>query len=198
MVTTHTLASPADAQASDVIDEVSRTLESVFHEVARTRDRCERLVASALAEGRAPNTEDLAALRPLLEEQLTAHRELISGAGFIAEPGLLGDVPVWLEWWQTGNGELRPLRLDLDPATSAYSDYTHWEWFALPRATGGRSVSGPYVDYAFRPCTLPKASWRAASNGLATTSVQSFGIGSSSFLAAETSAAAFRYAGSST
>ena len=30
---------------------------------------------------------------------------------------------------------------------SAYSDYTHWDWFALPRDTGQRAVAGPYVDY---------------------------------------------------
>ncbi|GDY79125.1 hypothetical protein SAV31267_086100 [Streptomyces avermitilis] len=57
-------------------------------------------------------------------------------------------MPTWLEWWQTGaDGALRPLLLDLDPRQSAYSDYTHWDWFALPRDTGRRAVAGPYVDY---------------------------------------------------
>jgi hypothetical protein len=36
---------------------------------------------------------------------------------------------------------------DLDPGRSAYADYTHWDWFALPRDTGRRTVAGPYVDY---------------------------------------------------
>lgn len=148
MATTHPSGSAADATASAAVDEVSRTLETVFSEVARTRDRCERLVAAAQAVGRRPTTEDFAALPPLLREQLAAHRGLISGAGFIAEPGLLADAPFWLQWWQTGaDGSPRPLRVDLDPTTSAYSDYTHWEWFSLPRDTGQRAVSGPYVDY---------------------------------------------------
>ncbi|PZG70798.1 hypothetical protein C1I97_38365, partial [Streptomyces sp. NTH33] len=63
-------------------------------------------------------------------------------------PGLLADVPAWLEWWQsTAQGGVRPLLLDLDPRQSVYSDYTHWDWYALPRATGLRAVAGPYVDY---------------------------------------------------
>ena len=54
----------------------------------------------------------------------------------------------WLEWWQSGSdGDVRPLLLDLDPEQSAYADYTHWDWFALPRDTGERAVAGPYVDY---------------------------------------------------
>lgn len=57
-------------------------------------------------------------------------------------------MPAWLEWWQAGaDGAVRPLLLDLDPGRSAYSDYTHWDWFALPRDTGRRAVAGPYVDY---------------------------------------------------
>jgi hypothetical protein len=142
-VPTHTTTT-----AADVVDGVRRTLEDVFQAVAAARDRTAPLAATARTAGRALTTADLAALRPLLHAQLSAHRDLISGAGFIAEPGLLGDVPAWLEWWQTGrDGELRPLLLDLDPATSAYSDYTHWDWFALPRANGQRAVAGPYVDY---------------------------------------------------
>ncbi|WP_308290466.1 cache domain-containing protein [Streptomyces meridianus] len=131
-----------------MIDEVSRILEGVFQEVARTRDRCEQLAAPADAEDRDLTTADFAALPELLRQQLASGRDLISGVGFIAEPGLLGDVPVWLDWWQNApDGSFRPLQLDLDPNTSAYSDYTHWEWFTVPRATGGRAVSGPYVDY---------------------------------------------------
>ncbi|MDX2646406.1 cache domain-containing protein [Streptomyces sp. PA03-1a] len=136
-----------DSVVADVVDRVRGTLEDVFAAVAQVAERT-TAIAAVRAAGRAPTTADLAALRPLLHERLRRRHDLISGIGFIAEPGLLGDVPAWLEWWQNhGEDGLRPLLPDLDPGTSAYSDYTHWDWFALPRATGERAVAGPYVDY---------------------------------------------------
>jgi hypothetical protein len=130
-----------------VTARVGSALESVFEAVAETRADTAALLARVAAQGRRPATVDLAGLRPGLHARL-ARQELVSGVGFVAAPGLLGDVPAWLEWWQTGaDGDVRPLLLDLDPAHSAYSDYTHWDWFALPRDTGRRAVAGPYVDY---------------------------------------------------
>ncbi|WP_246113649.1 cache domain-containing protein [Streptomyces montanus] len=127
--------------------QVRSTLEAVFDAVAETRADTAALLARMAAEGRRPASADLAALRPGLHLRL-AQDELVSGIGFVAAPGLLGDVPAWLEWWQSGpDGDVRPLLLDLDPARSAYGDYTHWDWFALPRDTGRRTVTGPYVDY---------------------------------------------------
>jgi hypothetical protein len=130
-----------------VAAQVGGALEAVFETVAATRAETEALLGRVAAEGRRPVSADLAALRPGLHVHLT-REELVSGVGFVAAPGLLTDVPVWLEWWQSGaDGDVRPLLLDLDPGQSAYSDYTHWDWFALPRDTGRRAVAGPYVDY---------------------------------------------------
>jgi len=135
------------APEADVAVRVRSALEAVFETVAATRADTAALLARVAAQGRRPATADLAALRPGLHLHL-ARQELVSGVGFVAAPGLLGDVPAWLEWWQTGSdGALRPLLLDLNPQHSAYSDYTHWDWFALPRDTGQRAVAGPYVDY---------------------------------------------------
>ncbi|MFF6996287.1 cache domain-containing protein [Streptomyces sp. NPDC008313] len=142
-VATATLDAPDEAVAA----QVRRTLEAVFDTVADTRAATTALLDRIAAGGRRPATADLAALRPGLHDQLRS-RELVSGVGFVAAPGLLTDVPAWLEWWQTrSDGGLRPLLLDLDPDRSAYSDYTHWDWFTLPRDTGQRAVAGPYVDY---------------------------------------------------
>ncbi|MER5401864.1 cache domain-containing protein [Streptomyces sp. NPDC002599] len=136
-----------DAPEAAVAARVRGTLEAVFDAVAETRDQAAALLTRLAAEGRRPATVHLAALRPGLHLRLT-RQELVSGTGFVAAPGLLGDVPAWLEWWQQDSGGgVRPLLLDLDPARSAYSDYTHWDWFALPRDTGRRAVAGPYVDY---------------------------------------------------
>lgn len=130
-----------------VAARVGRTLEAVFDAVAEIRAETAGLLARVVAGGRAPASADLAALRPGLHLRL-GREELVSGAGFVAAPGLLADVPAWLEWWQcTARGDVRPLLLDLDPRQSAYSDYTHWDWFVLPRDTGLRAVAGPYVDY---------------------------------------------------
>ncbi|WP_089103886.1 cache domain-containing protein [Streptomyces hyaluromycini] len=136
-----------DAAEEYVAARVGHALEAVFDAVAATRADTAALLARVAAEGRRPVTADLAALRPGLHLRL-ARQELVSGVGFVAAPGVLADVPAWLEWWQSDAcGDVRPLLLDLDPRTSAYSDYTHWDWFALPRDTGRRAVAGPYVDY---------------------------------------------------
>ena len=135
------------APEESVAARVRSALEAVFDAVAATRADTTALLAQVSAEARRPATVDLAALRPGLHLRLARH-ELVSGVGFVAAPGLLTDVPAWLEWWQTNpQGDVRPLLLDLDPQHSAYADYTHWDWFALPRDTGERAVAGPYVDY---------------------------------------------------
>ncbi|MBK3646750.1 cache domain-containing protein [Streptomyces sp. MBT33] len=135
------------AAEESVAAGVGSALEHVFDAVSATRSETAALLARVAAEGRRPATVDLAALRPGLHARL-ARQELVSGVGFVAAPGLLTDVPAWLEWWQSdAQGDVRPLLLDLDPDHSAYADYTHWDWFALPRDTGERAVAGPYVDY---------------------------------------------------
>ncbi|MEU0335164.1 hypothetical protein [Streptomyces sp. NPDC006193] len=141
------LAAPATDTETWVAAQVGGALEAVFETVAATRAETAALLHRVAAEGRPPVSADLAALRPGLHLRL-GRGELVSGAGFVAAPGLLTDVPVCLEWWQRGaRGDVRPLLLDLDPGRSAYCDYTHWDWFALPRDTGRRAVAGPYVDY---------------------------------------------------
>jgi hypothetical protein len=138
----------ADPAVEDAVSQVSDMLETVFSAVEEIRGKSVELLARIGGRGRRPVSADLAGLRPLLRGQLARDKGLVSGAGFVAAPGLLADVPAWLEWWQThADGGVRPMLLDLDPATSAYSDYTHWDWYALPRDTGERAVSGPYVDY---------------------------------------------------
>ncbi|MEU5539555.1 cache domain-containing protein [Streptomyces sp. NPDC020362] len=140
-------AATLDADAGRVASQVGCALEAVFEAVAATRADTTALLARVAAQGRRPASADLAALRPGLHHRLT-RQELVSGVGFVAAPGLLADVPAWLEWWQSGaDGDVRPLLLDLDPGRSAYSDYTHWDWYVLPRDTGRRAVAGPYVDY---------------------------------------------------
>ncbi|WP_431313329.1 cache domain-containing protein [Streptomyces antnestii] len=136
-----------DMSAADAAARVRDALEGVFDAVGATGADIESLLSAVLTEGRRPVSGDLAALRPGLHARLAGY-DLVSGIGFVAAPGLLDDVPAWLEWWQkTADAAVQPLLLDLDPQRSAYSDYTHWDWFTLPRDTGQRAVAGPYVDY---------------------------------------------------
>ncbi|KOG34988.1 cache domain-containing protein [Streptomyces wedmorensis] len=140
-------AAPDAGPVAEVVRRVRDTLEQVFTAVAETGADTSALLADVSEADRAPVAADLAALRPGLRARLAA-LPLVSGVGFVAAPGLLADVPGCLEWWQRGpGGAVRPLLLDLDPEHSAYSDYTHWDWYTLPRETGRRAVAGPYVDY---------------------------------------------------
>ncbi|WP_214416917.1 cache domain-containing protein [Sphaerisporangium fuscum] len=124
---------------------VTDTAEMVFRALAEVRAVAAELITTARRNGRDPVTAELAALRPLLFGHLGA---LVAGIGFIAAPGLLADAPWYLEWWQyRPDGAPAQLLRDLDPASSAFYDYTHWDWFAGPRSGAERTVCGPYVDY---------------------------------------------------
>jgi hypothetical protein len=83
-------------------------------------------------------------VRPVLEAEGTP----LVGAGLVLAPGVLGEH--WMEWWHHGPGgdtTVRRLRPVLDPAAENFYDYTVLPWFAVPRATGARHVTGPYVDW---------------------------------------------------
>ncbi|MFJ2029476.1 cache domain-containing protein [Streptosporangium sp. NPDC087985] len=129
----------APGTAAEVAAAVGDIVENVFAGLHRVRAAAVHLL------GAAPVSADLAALRPVLFPLLGG---LISGVGFIAAPGLLSDAPWYLEWWQeSASGE--PVRLvrDMDPASSAFYDYTHWDWFAGPRSGAEHTLAGPYVDF---------------------------------------------------
>ncbi|GAA0834061.1 cache domain-containing protein [Streptosporangium amethystogenes subsp. fukuiense] len=131
------LLAPGDAAEAAVA--VGGIVEDVFEGLHQVRDAVVGLV------GGAPVRDDLAALRPLLFPRLGG---LISGIGFIAAPGLLVDAPWYLEWWQEGaSGEPVQLLRDMDPSSSAFYDYTHWDWFAGPRSGAEHTLTGPYVDF---------------------------------------------------
>lgn len=80
----------------------------------------------------------------------------IIGAGFVAAPGFIADAHWHLAWWlggansfRLGPGKPRIRRLDTieDPASDRFRDYTTLEWWRVPRRTGQRHITGPYVDY---------------------------------------------------
>ena len=135
---------PAPSAARDVgrvFDRVLRSVEALSADAAG-------LVRAAVARGARPAAGDLAALREGVLGVLGEHGPLVTGAGFVSAPDVLDDAPLWLEWWQAGDGpDPERLVVDLDPASRGFYDYTGRPWFTVPRATRGPHVHGPYVDH---------------------------------------------------
>lgn len=149
MSTSAPLAKAGHDHAAEAAARVREAAEGVFEALREVRDAT---IACLRTSAGRPVKGDLAALRPLLWARLRgvpAHLPaLIAGIGFIAAPGLLADAPWYLEWWQENpSGEPVQLLRDLDPASSAFYDYTHWDWYTGPLSGAERTVCGPYVDY---------------------------------------------------
>lgn len=113
------------------LDEIASDLRDVFDRPGGTGSR--------------PSTRQVQALRPQLLEHLARHGRLFDGTGVVIAPGRLSDRERYLEWWR-GPGPRR-LSLDLDPSSEAFYDYTHMDWFAVPRDTDQRVAHGPWVDH---------------------------------------------------
>jgi len=129
------------------------TVEALLRETFTGIDALRSLAVDvhrrAVADGRAPTTTDLAAIRPTVLEHLSARR-LCAGTGVIVAPGALADRERWLEWWRRplAAGNPLPLAVDLEPGNVGSYEYPRAPWFDVPCRTGRRVVVGPYVDYA--------------------------------------------------
>ncbi|HEY9523990.1 MAG TPA: hypothetical protein VIR33_12180 [Thermopolyspora sp.] len=132
-------------QVEKAADHVRDITEGIFDALREIRDRTTQQALAVRDGGRQLVRADLLALRPLLFRRLGP---LIAGIGFIAAPSLLADAPWYLEWWQQ-NPDGPPVQLlrDLDPASSAFYDYTHWDWYTGPSSGVEHTICGPYVDY---------------------------------------------------
>lgn len=75
----------------------------------------------------------------------------VAGAGVVMAPGVLADAAYWLEWWTVdataGYDRCAKLAAETDPRAVGFRDYTELPWYQRPFETGGRQVTGPYVDY---------------------------------------------------
>ncbi|HEY2203247.1 MAG TPA: cache domain-containing protein [Pseudonocardia sp.] len=119
--------------------QVSDTVEEVFARLDPLRATTEKLLTAPTGSA------DLDRLRPDVVATLGG---LVVGAGFIAATGALTDAELGFEWWTTTpDGPPTQLFISLDPASEYFLDYTRQSWFTVPRDTGRRHVTGPYVDY---------------------------------------------------
>jgi hypothetical protein len=130
--------------ASDIAAEIGRFCAAVFEPLREMADAA----AAAIPAGRRPALAELSAVEPLALAQLRRDDELVIGSGLVAAPDLIADAPWHLAWWTAdATRRIEPLRVVSDPAQDGFRDYTVLEWWAVPRRTGQRHITGPYVDY---------------------------------------------------
>jgi hypothetical protein len=138
----NTRLSPADT--APVIAAVAAIADHAFGVAASIAATVEQ----ALADRPSPRRTDLGAVEPLLVPVLSDGSQPVQGAGFVAAPGVLEDAEWWLEWFAR-DADGRPQRLvtHSEPQAIGFYDYEHLPWYVVPRETGKRHVTGPYVDY---------------------------------------------------
>ncbi len=128
------------AAALDALDDLTGRAFAVVDAIATAT-----LGQLELAEP--PQRSTLAGIDDLTIDLVEQSGELVQGAGFVAAVGLFEDVPWWLEWFARADGAVQPLLVETDPNGGGFYDYENLPWYVVPRDTGRRHVTGPYVDY---------------------------------------------------
>jgi len=136
-ITFSTSAIGVAASVADTFDVLFATIDGWRDALAAQLSAGEPLTAGFID----PVVESFAV--PALEADA-----LITGAGFVAAPGVLADAEWHLAWWLRGQ-DAAPRRLATidDPAHEQFRDYTALEWWRVPARTAARHLTGPYVDY---------------------------------------------------
>jgi hypothetical protein len=131
----------------DGIAEVLAVLETITSSAFGLVAQITQAARTALTHPAPLRSTDLARIDPVITTGLVPGG-VVHGAGFVAGVGALADANWWLEWYARDPDD-RPQRLVVqgDPAAVGFYDYEHLPWYAVPRRTGERHVTGPYVDY---------------------------------------------------
>ena len=130
--------------------EVSATLTALDDLTRRAFDVVDAIAESTLRQleqGDPPQRSRLAGIDDLTIRLVEQSDGLVQGAGFVAAVGLFADVPWWLEWFARAEGKVQQLLVETDPKGGGFYDYENLPWYVVPRETGHRHVTGPYVDY---------------------------------------------------
>ncbi|MCE4025068.1 hypothetical protein LXM50_03675 [Microbacterium sp. Au-Mic1] len=139
-----------------IAERIETTFEPLAALVEGWRTAVQDEFRDFAAQGIAPAA---AALDPFMDAlarpALEAPGGLVTGAGFVATPGVLADAPWHLAWWlreihgldRGDRGGVRRLEAVNDPDSDQFRDYRQLEWWRVPERTGERHVTGPYVDY---------------------------------------------------
>lgn len=123
--------------------EVAATFDGVFALIDGWHDDLERHFAGTDD----PTAASLDPIAEALAVPAITSDGLITGAGFVAAPGLLSDATWHLAWWLASADGARRLATVDDASSEQFRDYTALEWWRVPVRTGARHLTGPYVDY---------------------------------------------------
>ena len=135
---------------------IEGTFAPLFALVDTWRGAVEEEFRSFAAQGAAPTAATLDPfMDALARPALSTPGGLVTGSGFVATPGVLADAPWHVAWWlgeihgldRGDRGSVRRLDTVDDPESDQFRDYRQLEWWKVPERTGGRHVTGPYVDY---------------------------------------------------
>ncbi|MCE0761618.1 cache domain-containing protein [Pseudonocardia kujensis] len=143
-------AAPEPAAVPDPADALAARVEQLCATAFGALDALRRVAEQLFlpwAAGTPVRAEEVAAIagavRPIVEPEGTP----LVGAGLVLAPDVLADAAHWMEWWYRSGAGPRKLLPVLDPEAENFFDYTSFPWFAVPRDTGARHVTGPYVDW---------------------------------------------------
>ena len=141
---------PPEAPAPTVVELAARVAalcESTFAAVEGLRGVADQLLLP-FSQGVRPAAADVAPIDGAARQVLDVPGSPLVGAGLVMDPDVLADAGHWLQWWsRDGTGEPQRLTPELDPEEESFWDYTVLPWFSVPRRTGRRHVTGPYVDW---------------------------------------------------
>jgi hypothetical protein len=131
-------------EVATVIEAVTGMTDAAFRVVdeiaALVRGRCEQTPH--------PRRATLAGVDDLAAGFVGDPDHPVRGAGFVAGVGFLADEPWWLEWFTQGeDGRSHRMVCQTDPDGVGFFDYEFLTWYVVPRDTGHRHVTGPYIDY---------------------------------------------------
>jgi len=124
-------------------DDVAATFVDIFTTIDGWHDALEEHFAHADE----PTAATLDPVAEALAVPAITNDGLITGAGFVAAPGLLSDATWHLAWWLASADGARRLATVDDASSEQFRDYTALEWWRIPVRTGARHLTGPYVDY---------------------------------------------------
>lgn len=143
MSTDEVTALTLDAGLEAVLDLVESVVGEAFGLAERVADQVSEVFAGQARVRRG----DLTGVATLVHPALTDPDGRIQGAGFVAAVDALADSRWWLEWFMLSNGSAERLLVDTDPRGENFYDYESLPWYDVPRTTGRRHITGPYVDY---------------------------------------------------